>query len=98
MKTQDNFWNTRFKNSRDVLKTIIDKNKKSYLQKYFQNPAKNSKETGNKINQILNDKKSGCDNVYLSENGTIIKDLKQMDNQFDSDSCWKIDWKNWWNK
>ena len=82
IKTQDTLWYTRYKNLRDDLKSIIDRNKKSYLKEYFQKHAKNSKETRNKINQILNNKKSGCDNIYLSENGIIITDPKQVTNQF----------------
>ena len=57
IKTQDTFWHTRYKNSRDDLKSNIDRNKKSYLREYFQKHAKNSKETWNKINHILHDKK-----------------------------------------
>ena len=34
------------------------------------------------INQILNNKISGCDNIHLSENGIIITDPKQVANQF----------------
>ena len=56
----------------------------SYLRGYFQKHAKNSKETWNKINQILNIKKSGCDNIYLSENGILITDPEQVANQFNS--------------
>ena len=73
MKTQDTFWcmyhvpYTRHKNLRDDLKSNIDKNKSSYLREYFQKHAKNSKETWNKINQILNNKKSGFDNIYLAK-------------------------------
>ena len=52
------------------------------MREYFQKHAKNSKETWNKINQILNNKKSGSDNIYLSENGIIITDPKQVANQF----------------
>ena len=65
MKTQDTFWYNRYKNFRDDLKSNIDRNKSSYLRVYFQKHAKNSKETWNKINQILNNKKSGFDNIYL---------------------------------
>ena len=54
---------------------------KSYLREKH---AKNSKETWNKINQILNNKKSGFDNIYLSENGMIIPDPKQVVNQFNN--------------
>ena len=52
------------------------------MREYFQKHAKNSKETWNKINQILNNKKSGSDNIYLSKNGIIITDPKQVANQF----------------
>ena len=54
------------------------------MREYFQKHAKNSKETWNKINQILNNKKSGSDNIYLSENGIIITDPKQVANQFNN--------------
>ena len=81
IKTQDTFWYTRYKNLRDDLKSIIDRNKKIYLREYFQKPAKNSKKTWNKINQILNNKKSGHDNIYLSENGITITERKQVANQ-----------------
>ena len=74
---------TRYKNLRDDLKAIIDRNKKSYLREYFQKHAKNSKETWNKISQILNNKKLGCDNIYLSENG-IITEPTQVANQFNN--------------
>ena len=84
IKTQDTFWYTRYKNLRDDLKAIIDRNKKSYLREYFQKHAKNSKETWNKISQILNNKKSGCDNIYLSENGIIITEPTQVANQFNN--------------
>ena len=57
----------------------IDSNKREYIQIH----AKNSKETWNKINQIINNKKSGPDNIYLSENG-IITDPKQLANQFNN--------------
>ena len=83
MKTQDTFWYTRYKKLRDDLKPNFDRNKKSYSWEYFQKHAKNSKETRNKINQILN-KKSGCDNIYLSENGIIITEPKQVANQFNN--------------
>ena len=83
MKTQDTFWYTRYKKLRDDLNPNFDRNKKSYLREYFQKHAKNSKETRNKINQILN-KKSGCDNIYLSENGIIITEPKQVENQFNN--------------
>ena len=83
MKTQDTFWYTRYRNLREDLKSNIDRNKKIYLSEYFQKHAKNSKETWNKIKQILNNKKSGSDNIYLSENG-IITDPKQVANQFNS--------------
>ena len=43
MKTQDTFWYTRCKNLRDDLKSIIARNKKSYLRKYFQKYAKQFK-------------------------------------------------------
>ena len=56
MKTQDTVWYTKYKNSRDDLKSNIDRNKKSYLRKYFQKHAKNSKEAWKKINQILNNR------------------------------------------
>ena len=52
------------------------------MREYFQKHAKNSKETWKKINQILNNKISGSDNIYLSENGIIITDPKQVANQF----------------
>ena len=84
MKTQDTFWYTRYKNLIDDLKSNIDRNKFSYLREYFQKHAKNSKETWNKINQILNNKKSGFDNIYLSENGIITTDPKQVANQFNN--------------
>ena len=54
------------------------------MREYFQKRAKNSKETWNKINQIVNNKKSGSDNIYLSKNGIIITDQKQMGNQFNN--------------
>ena len=69
-KTQDTFWYTRYI--------------KSYLRENFQKHAKNSKETWNKINQILNNKKLGFDNIYLSENGMIIPDPKHVANQFNN--------------
>ena len=75
MKTQDTFWYTRYKNLRDDLKSNIDRNTKSYLREYFPKHAINSKETWNKINQILNYKKLGSDNIYLNEHG-IITDPK----------------------
>ena len=84
MKTQDTFWYTRYKKLRDDLKPNFDRNKKSYSREYFQKHAKNSKEIQNKINQILNDKKSGCDNIYLRENGIIITEPKQVANQFNN--------------
>ena len=84
MKTQDTFWYTRHKNLRNGLKSNIDSSKKSYLRQYFQKHAKNSKETWNKINHILNNKKSGSDNIYLSENEAIIRDPKQVANQFNN--------------
>ena len=84
MKTQDTFWYTRRKNLRNDLKSNIDSSKKSYLRQYFQKHAKNSKETWNKINHILNNKKSGSDNIYLSENEAIIRDPKQVANQFNN--------------
>ena len=57
----------------------IDSNKREYIQRH----AKNSKEAWNKINQIINNKKSRPDNIYLSENG-IITDPKQLANQFNN--------------
>ena len=81
MKTQDTFSNTRYKNLIDGLKSTIDRNKKNYLSEYFQKHTKKSIETWKKIYQILNNKKSGCDNIYLRENGIIIKDGKQVVNQ-----------------
>ena len=60
-----------------------DSNKKSYYREYIQRHAKNSKETWNKINQILNNKKSGPDNIYFSKNG-IITDPKQLANLFNN--------------
>ena len=54
------------------------------MREYFQKHAKNSKETWNKINQILNNKKSGSDNIYLSKNGIIITYPKQVANQFNN--------------
>ena len=54
------------------------------MREYFQKHAKNSKETWKKINQILNNKISGSDNIYLSENGIIITDPKQVANQFNN--------------
>ena len=51
---------------------------------YFQKHSKISEETWNKINQILNNKMSDCDNIYLSENGIIITDPKLVANQFDT--------------
>ena len=84
MKTQDTFWHTRYKNLRDDLNSNIDRNKKSYLREYFPKHAKNSKETWNKIKQILDDKKSGSDNIYLSESGIIITDPKQVANQINN--------------
>ena len=84
MKTQDTFWYTRYKNLIDDLKSNIGRNKFSYLREYFQKHAKNSKETWKKINQILNNKKSGFDNIYLSENGIITTDPKQVANQFNN--------------
>ena len=62
----------------------IDRNEKSYLREYSEKHAKNSKETWNKINQVLNNRKSGCDNIYLSENGIIITNPKQAANQFNN--------------
>ena len=84
MKTQDTFWHTRYKSLRDDLNSNIDRNKKSYLREYFPKHAKNSKETWNKIKQILDDKKSGSDNIYLSESGIIITDPKQVANQINN--------------
>ena len=84
MKTQDTVWYTRYKNLRDDLKSNIDRNKKSYLREYFQKHSKNSKETSNKINEILKNKKWGSDNLYLNENGIIITDPKQVANQFNN--------------
>ena len=69
---------------RDDLKSISDRNKKSYLREDFQKHAKNSKDKQIQINQILNNKKSGCDNIYLSENGILITDPKQMTNKFNN--------------
>ena len=57
---------------------------KSYLTEYFQKHAKNSKETWNKINQILINKKSGCENIYLKENRIIFTDPKQVASQFNN--------------
>ena len=54
------------------------------MKEYFRKHAKNSKETWSKITQILNNNKSGCDNIYLSENGKIITDPKQVANQFNN--------------
>ena len=71
-------------NLRDNIKSNIDRNKKSYVKEYFRKHAKNSKETWSKITQILNNNKSGCDNIYLSENGIIITDPKQVANQFNN--------------
>ena len=53
IKTQDTFWYTRYKNLRDDLKSIIDRNKKIYLREYFQKPAKNSKRHGTKLTKFL---------------------------------------------
>ena len=53
------------------------------MREYFYKHAKNSKETWNKINQVLNNKKSSCDNIYLTENG-IITDPYQVMNQFNN--------------
>ena len=53
MKIQDNFWYTRYKNLRDDLKSIIDRNKKSYLKEYFHKHAKNSNETWKKLTKLL---------------------------------------------
>ena len=36
------------------------------------------------INQIFNNKKLGCDNIYLSENEVIITDSKQVSNKFNN--------------
>ena len=69
MKTQDTFWYTRYKNLRDDLKSNIGRNKKSYLKEYFQRHAKNPKETRNKINQILNNKKSCSKGPYVKHVG-----------------------------
>ena len=63
MKTQDTLWYTRYKNQRDELKFNIDRNKKSFVRECFQKHAKNWKESWNKIKQILNNKKSGCDKI-----------------------------------
>ena len=84
MKTQDTFWYTRYKHLRDDLKSNTDRNKKTYLREYFQKHAKNSRETWNKINQILNNKKSGGDNIHLIENQIIITDPKQVVNQINN--------------
>ena len=84
MKTQDTFWYTRYKNQRDELKFTIDRNKKSFVRECFQKHAKNWKESRNKIKQILNNKKSGCDKIYLTENGIIITDPKQLANQLNN--------------
>ena len=54
------------------------------MREYFQKHAENSKETWNKINQILDNEKLGCDNIYLSENETIITGLKQVSNKFNN--------------
>ena len=84
MKTEDTFWYTRYQDLRDYLKLNIDGNKKNYLREYSQKHAKNSKATWDKTNQILNNKKSGCNNIYLSKNGIIITDPKQVVNQFNN--------------
>ena len=52
------------------------------MREYFQKHAKISKDTWNKISQILN--KSGCDNIYLNGNGIIIADPKLVVNQFNN--------------
>ena len=54
------------------------------MREYFQKHAKNSKETWKKINEILNNKKSGFDNICLSENGIIITNPKQISHQFNN--------------
>ena len=54
------------------------------MREYFQKHAKNSKETLKKINEILNNKKSGFDNICLSENGIIITNPKQISHQFNN--------------
>ena len=84
MKTHKIHSGTLDVNLRDNIKSNIDRNKKSYVKEYFRKHAKNSKETWSKITQILNNNKSGCDNIYLSENGIIITDPKQVANQFNN--------------
>ena len=55
----------------------VHKSKKNYSGNFFQENAKNAKQSWNKTNKVLNNKKKkSFDNILISGNGRIITDSK----------------------
>ena len=71
LKSKDTFWYNRYINSRNTVKRLIEKSKRSQ-RNYFQENSEQSKNIWHKINEILKNKSKHLEDVFLNENGTIL--------------------------
>ena len=82
LKSTDIFWYNRYINSRNTVKRLIEKSKRSYYRNYFLENSKQSKNIWHKINEILRNKSKQLEDVFLNENGMILTNQVIVSEQF----------------
>ena len=82
LKSNDIFWYNRYINSRNIVKKLIEKSKRSYYRNYFQENSKQSKNIWHKINGILKNKSKQLEDVFLIEKGMILTNQVIVSEQF----------------
>ena len=82
LKSKDIFWYNRYINSRNTVKRLIEKSKRSYYRNYFQGNSKQSKNIWYKINEIRKNKSKQLEDVFLNVNGMILTNRVIVSEQF----------------
>ena len=82
LKSKYIFWYNRYINSRNIVKRLIGKSKRSYYRNYFQENSKQSKNIWHKINEILKNKSKHLEDVFLNENDMILTNQVIVSEQF----------------
>ena len=63
---------------------LINKIKRNYLKKYFKKICENSKTMCKKINELINKKKRGQENILICGNGSLTNDQKLICQTFNN--------------
>ena len=82
LKSKDILWYNRYISSRNTVKRLIEKSKRSYYRNYFLENSKQSKNIWHKINEILRNKSKQLEDVFLNENGMILTNQVIVSEQF----------------